>query len=475
MGYASGRAAFGLLALTIAFLAFAAKPSFVGAQDAKQGQDGEPREGQEGAEDGTKEDSPESQPDASDQGAEDSPPDSADVLEEGAEVPSELAEEGADAATVDPTDVPDEGVPDAPVDADKALEEVEKAVKVVTKESEEGLPDEYTIEFGDTFDWVRLTSGEWLKGEFRWMRDKDFEFDSNDLDIITKEWEKVDQLHAPRVHTYAFTDDSDIVGRAVVTKDQVLIETVDGVITRPRSELLAIVDGGRRERDWWYVRLGAGFSGSLGNTNQSSLTSNFELGRADTRTVSKVTYEGTVGYADREEVVNRHLGGVDVRVYLSHRFYVVPFTAEFFNDRFANIRLRANPGAAGGVHLFDTDKVEWDLEVGFGYQFLRIIGTVEGIDNPQNDAFIGLRSDWDLDLTSILNFELEWQTYLVVTTIGNTSHQGTAKVSIEFSDIFNFDVSFLFFRTEQPLPRSDGTVPQKNDYQLIIGVSLEIG
>ncbi|MEM9727398.1 MAG: DUF481 domain-containing protein [Myxococcota bacterium] len=412
----------------------------------------------------------------------------ADAADEGAEaaddaLPDEAATEEAtpDEPEVDPTDVTDAGVPDAPVEPDKAVAEVEKAVQQVeeavqkAEESpKEALPGEYTIEFGDTFDWLRLSSGEWLKGEFQWMRDDEFGFDSDDLDLVTDDWEKVARLHSPRVHTYAFLDGTDLIGRAVITPDQIIVETIDGVVTMPRNELLGVIDGGRRERDFWYLRLGVGFSSSIGNTSQGSLNGNFELGRADQRSIARLTYDGTVGYADREETVNRHIGRADYRIFLTKRYYVVPITGEFFNDRFANIRIRANPAVAGGVHLFDTPKAEWDTELSLGYQYLRYLSTIDGVPNPQNDFFIGFLNVWSFDLGA-LDLDLSWQTALVVTTIGNTNHQGSAVISVEITEILDLDATFYFYRTEQPGPRSDGTVPQKNDYQFVVGLTLEIG
>lgn len=41
--------------------------------------------------------------------------------------------------------------------------------------------------------------------------------------------------------------------------------------------------------------------------------------------------------------------------------------------------------------------------------------------------------------------------------------------------ILYFDTSFLYLRTEEPFPRSDGTIPKKNDYQVVVGISLRIG
>ena len=80
--------------------------------------------------------------------------------------------------------------------------------------------------------------------------------------------------------------------------------------------------------------------------------------------------------------------------------------------------------------------------------------------------------DWMGDDIYLLIF---WSTQLTYTTIGNTNHTGTADLFIEVTNIFNFNVSFLYLRTEKPPPRANGTFPVKNDFQLIVGIALQFG
>ena len=368
----------------------------------------------------------------------------------------------------------DDGVPDQPVDAADAVGEVEQAMEGVEREIEQGLPAQFTIKFGDSFDWMRLTSGEWLKGRVKRMREDEIEFDSDKLDVVTFDWEKVDRLHCPEINTYVFEDKVDAVGRAVVTKDTVLVETADGIVSYPRELLLSIVDGRPRERNWWSTRLGAGFSANAGNTDQGSLNAYFQLTRADYRTRTRLRYDGTIGYADREQNVNRHIGNAEVRLFLSHRWYFWPAAAQFLNDRFQNIKLRATPGAGAGAHVFDTKRWEWDIDAGLGYQYIEFLSTAAGVKNPQNDGFVSVGTWAKLEFYKDIKLELQWRTNLVYTTLGNTNHTGEARFTIEVADIFDFETSFLFLRTEDPPPRVDGTSPEKNDYQLIIGVALVI-
>ena len=370
--------------------------------------------------------------------------------------------------------VTDEGVPEEAVEAEQGVAEVQKAIEKVEDEIDEGLPDEFMIEFGDVWDWIRLNSGEWLKGHLKRMRDDEIDFDSDKLDVVTFDWADVVELHSPNVNIYVFDDKLDVVGRAVVTKKTVLVETAAGVEEYPREALLSIIEGAPRERNWWSMKLGVGFSANSGNTNQGSATAYFQLMRADYRTRTRLRYDGTIGYANREQNVFRHLGDAVVRLYLSRRWFFTPLSAEFLNDRFQNIRFRATPGTGAGLHLFDTKRWDWDLSTGLGYQYLEFLSTAAGVKNPQSDGFVAISTWAELEFYKDVKLELEWRTNFAYPTIGYTNHTGRAKFTVEITEIFDFSGEFLFLRTENPPPRADGTEPAKNDYQFIVSVALDI-
>ena len=74
-----------------------------------------------------------------------------------------------------------------------------------------------------------------------------------------------------------------------------------------------------------------------------------------------------------------------------------------------------------------------------------------------------------------MELEIEWRSNVVYTEIGLTNHIGKANFSVEVTDIFDLETTFKFYRTEDPPPRADGSVPKKNDYEVIVGLALEIG
>jgi hypothetical protein len=81
----------------------------------------------------------------------------------------------------------------------------------------------------------------------------------------------------------------------------------------------------------------------------------------------------------------------------------------------------------------------------------------------------------DFDFTDDVELILRWTSNVVYTDIGLTNHFGSAKFSVDVTDILDLETTFKFYRTEQPPPRADGTVPKKNDYEVIVSLALEIG
>ncbi|MEM7137747.1 MAG: DUF481 domain-containing protein [Myxococcota bacterium] len=370
------------------------------------------------------------------------------------------------------------GVPLEPTESDAAIETVKASLADLNAQAEAGLPDSYTINFGDTFDWVQMVSGEWIKGEVKRMRDDNLEFDSDKLDMQNIDFADVVEVHSPNVNTYVFDDRLSATGRAVITQDKVIVETEEGTRTFDRAELESIVAGGERERDWWSMKLRFGLTLNRGNTDQLTYDILFNVVREDRMTLLDLNYNSSFGRTGGQQNVNRHLGEFDFKVFLSSRWFVAPAFGQLFNDRFQNIQFRATPAAGAGVHIIDKPKVKWDFQTGVGYQFLkyRDASQVEG-SNPQNDVFIPLYTYADFDITGDVDFTVSWLTNLVVTTIGNTNHTGKADLSVELTSAIDLDISFLFLRTETPAPPPEPTDPaiEQNDYQLIVGIALELG
>jgi hypothetical protein len=227
------------------------------------------------------------------------------------------------------------------------------------------------------------------------------------------------------------------------------------------------------------MKLRFGLTLNKGNTDQLTYDIKFTTRREDKMTLLDLNYNSTFGRTGGTQNVNRQLGEFLFNVFLGSRWWVTPAFGQLFNDRFQNIKFRATPAAGAGVHIIDASKVTWDFVTGIGYQYLNYkeIDPMLGLTNPQNDAFVPLYTYADFDITGDIDLTLSWLTNLVVTTIGNTNHTGKADLAIELTSVIDLDIAFLYLRTEEPAPPPDPMAPaiEKNDYQLVVGISLELG
>ena len=99
----------------------------------------------------------------------------------------------------------------------------------------------------DAFDWIQLTSGEWLKGELIAMYDGSLEFDSDELDNLKLDWDDVRQVRTSRIVQVRFRDrDEPVIGKLLMEGDSVRFPgATDQVFTK--AALMSIAAGEPRE------------------------------------------------------------------------------------------------------------------------------------------------------------------------------------------------------------------------------------
>ena len=73
-----------------------------------------------------------------------------------------------------------------------------------------------------------------------------------------------------------------------------------------------------------------------------------------------------------------------------------------------------------------------------------------------------------------VEFDLNWQSYLAVTNLDRTYHEGSATASVDANDMIEFRFAFYFDRVEQPVPDATGVVPAQDDYRLVAELGLDL-
>ena len=57
---------------------------------------------------------------------------------------------------------------------------------------------------------------------------------------------------------------------------------------------------------------------------------------------------------------------------------------------------------------------------------------------------------------------------------GGYTHHAVTGIVVELTDMFDLDLSLVWDRSSNPRAETDGQVPERDDFQLIIGFGVDI-
>ena len=80
-----------------------------------------------------------------------------------------------------------------------------------------------TSAFPEKFDWIQLTSSEWLKVDFKVLYDDKLEFDSDELGLLELDWEDVKQVRGHKLNSVRFEDNITVAGVVKIIDDKVFV------------------------------------------------------------------------------------------------------------------------------------------------------------------------------------------------------------------------------------------------------------
>ena len=329
----------------------------------------------------------------------------------------------------------------------------------------------------DKFDWVQTTSGEWLKGELKQMYSGSLEFDSDEFDLQTIDWDDVAQFRGhgrKSVRIDAPDEPLTVDGFVIVTKDKVFVETDTGTQEFDRSRLISITPGAVKEFDKWSAKVSLGLNFSRGNTDQTDMTmkANVKRQTADDRFV--FDYLGNYSVTSDVQTVNNHRANTFYDIFAKKSYFWRPVFAEYFRDPFQNLDYRATIGFGGGYHIIDTPKTTWNVSGGPGYRATRYVSVSPGDSQKVTTPALILGTFYDTALTKTVDFNANYNLGIVNKESGTYTHHAIATFETELTKILDFDVSFVWDRTQDPQVRADGTQPSQDDFKLLLTLGVDM-
>ena len=120
----------------------------------------------------------------------------------------------------------------------------------------------------DEYDWIQTTSGEWLKDEMKVLYSGSPEFDSDELGLITLDWDDVAQVRGhgtERIRLNTPEGRVTVVGGITVYYDEVLVKTDEGTTEFDRGQIISIAPGAVIEWDNWSIKISFGINFNRGS------------------------------------------------------------------------------------------------------------------------------------------------------------------------------------------------------------------
>jgi putative salt-induced outer membrane protein YdiY len=320
------------------------------------------------------------------------------------------------------------------------------------------------------FDWIRLPSDEWLKGEIVSMYDGKLEFDSDELGVHTFDFADIKELRSSRVLQVGFADRQPATGRLVVDGTAARVVADAGETTFARSEILSIVKGAKREIDYWSGYANAGGNIRSGNSDQVDYTARLGTVRRSVKDRTGFDYIGTITRINSADTSNNHRVTLGWDRFLSQRLFLNLVGLEWYRDPFQNIANRWTVTAGVGYEFVDTARTSWSATAGPARQSTDWKSVPAGDDDSASSFALRVGTRFDHEFTDSIDVYAYYNAFFTDEASGSYTHHFDTGLKIELVGDLDLNVGWVWDRVQDPRPLEDGSFPRQDDTRLVFGV-----
>ena len=323
------------------------------------------------------------------------------------------------------------------------------------------------------YTWIQLTSDEWLKGEVITLYDETLTFDSDNLGELRLDLEDVRHLFGYGSFEVTVLGRAPIGGELRISEQQIVITAASESFEVPRSDLIAVTPLADREIDRWSGDIGFGLNVRRGNSDISE--GNLMVGFKRRTPVSRLIFDylGSVNETEGERVADSHRASLGLDRFSGGRFFWRPIGFQYYQDVFQNIRHQATADTGIGYQMIDSPRVEWDIQGGVGVNYLRNVSVAAGESSDEVSPVATLGSDLTVELTSWIDYELFINMTFLNEQSGQYQHHIVSTLSTDVIKDVDLDVSFIWERTQKPQERIDTSIPEKDDFRLLVSIGYD--
>ncbi len=321
-------------------------------------------------------------------------------------------------------------------------------------------------------DWVQTKSGEWFKGTIKALYDGKLEFASNSIGLYTFKLSDIKQIKSYHLMRVNIENRASIKGILRLKDNKLTIIQGENKYNFAKKQIVSFAQDGSNERNLWSGKASLGFDIRSGNSDQQDFSANLKLQRRSSESHLALSYLGRVSSKDKVQISNDHRFNEKYDVFLSRNFFWTPLFSELYIDKFKNINAQFTAGVGLGYTLLDTSKERWSFSGGPAFVYTRH-STVD-TTTRQNSFSPALEAStkYALKITSMTKLAYDYKLTYTTREAGIYKHHMVLVLSNSLLSWLKFDISGIWDYVQSPTASSDGVIPLKNDFQMIMGLGV---
>jgi hypothetical protein len=331
----------------------------------------------------------------------------------------------------------------------------------------------------DEFDWIQLTSFEWLKGELTDYYNFSLEFDSDELGVQHFDFDEVMQIISSNYKSVRLEQESGlgkpytVFGKLYLNGDDAQVLFRGKVTKFETRQIISITKGATRQSELWSGELSLG--GNLRTGNSDLIDSNVTLNVRRRTTSTRLTsvYIGNFSKADGVETSNSHRISGSYDSFVTADFFWRPLYGEYLRDRLKNIKHQATAGTGLGYYLIRTPHTEWDISAVVGAVFKESDSVEVGESEDTTSPFVGITTMFDTSLTNWIDYYFYYSMQFLEEESGRFTHHLITTLETDLIGDLDLEISFIWDYVAEPQPLDDGSTPKNDDVQFIVGLGYD--
>jgi len=323
------------------------------------------------------------------------------------------------------------------------------------------------------YDWVQTKSGEWFKGKIKALFDDKLEFDSDEVGLYTFDFEDVVRIKSYNIISVNIENLASFPGVLRLKGDDLTIIQGANKYEFKRKDIVSFAPDGKYERNFWSGKAILSWDIRSGNTNQNDYSATVNVQRRTSVSKLSFDYLGRITSKDDEETANNHRLNQKYDRYLTRHFFWTPVFSEYFTDKYKNIKNQFTVGLGVGYTLIDTKKTKWSFSGGPALLYTEHETVSNGNELSSYSPSIELSTNYEIELNKITDIEYNYKLTYTDDNAGKYKHHMLLTLENELTSWLDVDITGVWDYILEPEESSDGTTPKQDDFQVLVGLSIE--